>query len=145
MGVQVNRNTDFLLQSADQFSGSSWFQQTGHIFNTQNVSTGSFQFFCFFHIVFQSIFITRSIHNVASIAQASFTDFVLFQSFVDGHFHTFQPVQRVEDTEYIDTCFGSFFYERADYIVRIVFVTYSVSTAQQHLEHHIRNFSTQNV
>ena len=59
--------------------------------------------------------------------------------FIKGNFHTFNPVQRVKYSEYIDSGGCTFLNKSSDYIVWIVLITYGICSSDKHLEKYVRN------
>ena len=133
MGMQLYRNADLIFQGSDQLLGCIRLEKTGHILDGQNMGASFLQLFGHVNIIIKGIFIPLGIHNIAGIANGGFTDLTLLQNLIHGYFHTGDPVERIENTEHIDTRSGRLLNESADQVIRIIGITHSIGAADQHL------------
>ena len=91
--MQMNRNTDFLLERSDQLRSSGWLEKSRHILDAEDVSPAFFEFFCHSYIVIKRVFGSGRIQNISGIAEARFRDHALIESFVKCNFHALNPVE----------------------------------------------------
>ena len=89
-----------------------------------------FDFFCFVHIILEGVFVSGIIQNVSRIAECYFRQLVAFQDFIQSYVNALEPVEGVEDAEYVDSCGSRFTDEFADHIVRIVLVSYGICASE---------------
>ncbi len=141
--MQVNRNSHFVLQCTYQFLRSHRLQQTGHILDCDDMRTSLLQFLRHVYIVLQVVLLSGFIQDISGVAHGGFRNLTLIQGLIDSDFHALNPVQGVEDTEYIDSGLRGLTDELPNGVIRIVPVSYRIRTAEQHLEHNIRNLFTQ--
>ena len=143
VGMQVDWDANLLFQRGNQLFGGVGLQQAGHILDCQHVGAPLFQFLRQIHIVPQSIFILCLVQNVAGIAHGGLQQLSLIQHLIHGHFHSWNPVQRVEHAEYINSPLCRFFHKCPHQIVRVVGVAHQIRAAQQHLEGNVGNLLPQ--
>ena len=142
MGVQVDGDIQSVLQAGDQNLCGVRLEQAGHILDGDGVAAHLLQFLGHVNIVLQGV-VTRSIGDLASVADGAFYELVLLQSFVNGDFHAGQPVQGVEDTEHVNAALGGQTDEFTDDVIGIAGVAHGVGAAQQHLEGDIGDLTTE--
>jgi len=139
MSMQVYRYGYLLLQRRYQLFGSHRLQKSRHVLDAKDVSTSLFQFLCHVHIILKGIFVSGLVQDVSGIAHACLGYLALVQRFVQRHLHALYPVQRVEDTEHIDSAFCRLFDKFSDYIIRIVLISNGIGASDEHLEQNIRH------
>ena len=119
------------------------FQQTSHIFNSNDIGTSILQFFCHFYIVIKIVFRTIAVKDIACVAQCNFSNLILIANFINSNLHIVKAIQAIKYAEYVDTIFSGQLNEITNYIIRIGCITNGISTANQHLKQCIRHFFTE--
>ena len=144
MSVEMNRDTNLVLQGLDQFFCSKRLEQSGHIFDRQYMGAHVLQLFSQINVVLQRVLVAFGIENVSGVTHGCFAYRIGTLAYgLHGHLHALGPVQGVEDPENIDTALCRLDRELLNHVVRIVGVAHRVGTAQQHLKEDIGYLFTQ--
>ena len=137
MGVELDGDTDLLLQGRDQLLGSVGLQNAGHILDGQHVGAPVLQLLGQLHIVIQGIFVPLGVQDVAGVADGGLADLILIQHLVHGDFHAGQPVQGVEHPEHVNAGAGGLLDELPDDVVGVVGVAHGVGAPEEHLQQQV--------
>ncbi len=142
--VEMDRNVHFLPQRLDQGVRRIRPAQTRHVLDRQNVRSHPHQFLGHLHVIFQAVFASVGIENIAGVTDCGFADCVGF--FPDGVHrdrHIFGPVQRIENAEDVDAVLGRTNDKLANDVVGIIGVTNGIAGAQKHLKKNVGHFFAQ--
>ena len=82
--MQMNWQVDRVFQCGNQLVGCFRFQETGHVFNGNDISTRFFEFFGHGDIVIQIIFVTAWIQDITRVAESRFSNFIAAADGLDG-------------------------------------------------------------
>ncbi len=145
VGVEVDGNAHLLLEGLHQLLGGVGLQESGHILDAQDVGPSALQLLGHVHIVGNGVAVPFGVQNIASVADGRLADLALVEDLVYGHFHTGDPVEGVEDAEYVNAAAGGLLHKGADQIVRIVGVAHGVGAPEQHLEGDVGDLLPQQV
>ena len=143
VSMQMYRYSKLVLQSCDELSCGYRSQQSGHVLDAEDVSASLLELLSHLDIVVKSVLRLCRVEDVACVADACFSDLALVEDFVESDFHALDPVQRVEDPEYVDAALGRLLDESSDNVVRIVLVSYAVSSSEKHLEQDVRDLGSE--
>ena len=135
--VEVDRQTDFLLELPDQFSRGSRFQQPGHVLDAEDMRAGRLQLLCQIDVIAQVVLRAHRVENIARVTDRGFGDLARLANRVDRDAHILDPVQTVEYTEYIHAGVGRLLHEKTHHVVGVVRIPDPVRGAQQHLLHQV--------
>ncbi|MNZ88927.1 hypothetical protein D3C78_1078290 [compost metagenome] len=102
MGMEMDRQTGRLAQRLEKNLGGSRFQQTRHVLDGDDMSAGFFKLGGKARIIFEIIFRTRRIQQIAGVADGRFAELVLLGNRIHRNAHILHPVQAVEDAEKIN-------------------------------------------
>jgi hypothetical protein len=102
MGVEMDRQADFLLERQHQLPGGAGLTDAGHVLDAQDVGAGLFELFGEIHVVLEVVLGTRRIEQVTRVADGRLAEGAGLDDGVHGHPHIVHPVQGVEDPEEVD-------------------------------------------
>jgi hypothetical protein len=139
MGVEVDRDGDFLLEGADELCGCGGFAESCHILDGEDMGADAFEFLSEIHIVVEAVLGATRICDVAGVADGCFTNSPGLDHAFHRHTHVGEPVEAVEDAEHIDAGIRCFLHEDPNDVVRVVGVANGVGGPQKHLEEDIGN------
>ena len=106
VGVQVDGQAHLVFQGSDQLLGRVGLEEAGHVLDAQQMGAPLLQLLGHVHVVFEGIFIPLGVENVTGVAQGGLAQLALLEHLVYGYLHAGNPVQGVEDTEYVDAAPG---------------------------------------
>mmetsp|Transcript_3062 Transcript_3062/g.6783 ORF Transcript_3062/g.6783 Transcript_3062/m.6783 type:complete len:254 (-) Transcript_3062:558-1319(-) len=131
---------EFLSQSRDQQFRGSGSEESSHILDCQRMRTHINQLTTKVHVIFEVVLALRRISNITSVTHGTLNETTSLSSSVDTELQVVEVIQRIEDTEDINSRVLSLIAKFVNDVVGVVGVSNSVSTAQQHLERNIRGF-----
>ena len=139
MGVEVDRQADFLLERLDQRVGGRGLQEPGHVLDAEDVGACGAQLLRHGHVVLEVVLRPRRIGKVAGVADRRLAELARLDDRVERDAHVLDPVQRVEHPEHVDAGPRRLRHEGPHHVVGIVGVADAVRGAQQHLGHQVRH------
>ena len=104
--MQVDGQAHLVFQGSDQLLGRVGLEEAGHVLDAQQMGAPLLQLLGHVHVVFEGIFIPLGVENVTGVAQGGLAQLALLEHLVYGYLHAGNPVQGVEDTEYVDAAPG---------------------------------------
>ena len=130
VSVQVNQSLrlqNFLHTLYKVVSGIRK-ENTGHIFDTNVISTHIFELLCEFDEIFVGM------NGAGGVRNRSLAYTAVFFTALYSLLHISGVVKSVENTENVTTVFDSFLYELIYYVVGIVLVSKDVLSSEKHLK-----------
>ena len=103
MCVQVDGKTNLLLKCGYKLLCCIGLEKTGHILDTQCMSTASFKFLRKIYVVLKCVLVTFGIKDITCVADGCLKQLALIENFIHSNRHTGEPVKGVEYSENIDT------------------------------------------
>ena len=135
MGVEVDRDADFLLEGLHQVVGGLRFAEAGHVLDGKDVRAHRFDFLGLGDVVFQRILVALRVEDVAGVADRGLAErLAVLADGLHRDPHVGQVVEGIEDAEDVHAGVGRMLDEAGDDVVRVVRVTHRVGAAEQHLE-----------
>lgn len=143
----VGMNVDWqvwvlLADSANQESGSSWLEDTGHILDTENVNAQSNNLIGKIQVVLKVVLLLW-VQHITRVADGTLNDTTGLSDGIDTKSKLINVVQGVEDSEDIDTVALSLLTEMIDGVVGEGRVGNTVGTTEKHLEWNVWNQSSE--
>ena len=135
--MQVNRHLHGLLQLAHQGVRVHRQQQVRHVLDADGVCSHPLQFLRQVHEVLFAVY------RGGRIAQRRLDPALILLHRVDGLLQVPRVVQRVENSDHVDTVFDALLAERIHHVVCVVLVAQDVLTPEQHLQPRVRQRLTQ--
>lgn len=138
--VRVNMDRKFgmgLSNSTDKQSSSLGLEETGHILDTKNVDTFLDERVGELEVVLKGVLGLLGVGNVTRITDSAFNDTTSLLSGIDTNLQVFKVVERVKDSENIETGLNSLLGEVIDGIVGVRGVTDSVGASDQSLQRNV--------
>ena len=118
--MEMDWDSDFILQCLDQGMRREGAAKAGHIFDRQHVRTHLFELLCELHIVFQRILCALRIEDITGVADRRFANGVRVVDRFHRHFQVRRVIQRIEDSENVHAALSRMFDETSDNVVRII-------------------------
>ena len=138
--MKNNRQTNFFLEGFGNIVSLLRSHYARHILNADG---GGSHFFHFFRHAYE---VLQRMNGTGGVTDCAACDSAAFYGFLYRDLYVTRIVKRVEDTDDIDTVFYALLNKLSHDVVRIVFVTQHVLTAEQHLQFrvgHRRAYFTQ--
>jgi hypothetical protein len=129
MGMEMQGQTDLLLEDADQLMRRARLADTGHVLDANNVRAGFFQLLGEADIVFEVVFAAFAVEQVTGVAQGAFAQRTRFDHRIHGDAHVVDPVQGIENAENINPIFRRLLHEVAHDVVGIIGVANRIGGA----------------
>ena len=137
--MEMDRDSDFLLQSGDEFFRGQRFAETGHVLDGKDVRAHLFNLLGLRDVVAQRILVALRVGDVAGVADRCLTKHLaMLADCLHGDFHVGQVVERVKDSEDVHAAIGRVLHEACDDVVRVVRVADGIRAAEKHLEAEVR-------
>lgn len=106
-----------LADGANQYSSSVRLEQTGHILDTEDVDALLDELGNEVQVVLEGVFGLLGAGDIPAVAHDGLDDTTCLLSSVDTQLHVLEVVQRVEDTEDVETILDSLLGELVDGVV----------------------------
>mmetsp|Transcript_5723 Transcript_5723/g.8090 ORF Transcript_5723/g.8090 Transcript_5723/m.8090 type:complete len:241 (-) Transcript_5723:346-1068(-) len=140
----MDRSVGVLLaKSAHQHLCSGRSKKTSHVLNSQRVHAHVYEFISQLHVVFKIVLALGRVSNITSIGHGTLNKSSSGTSSVYAQLEIVNVVQRIKHTENINSTSMCLLAELVNNVVRVVCVSNSISTTEQHLEGNIRCFLPQ--
>src|SRR5688500_16936767 len=130
MGMKMYWYANLLFERFYKFASCTWATNTSHVFNAEYMSTSFLKLFSHIDVILQVIFRTAGIKYICCITNRCFTKCAGFSNSINCNTHVIDPVERIENTEYIDTTFRCAIYKEANDIIRIICIPNCIGSAQ---------------
>ena len=127
MTVQVDRYLEALLQTADELEGDIGLEQTRHVLDAHGVRAHVLDLFPAIQPHLQCV------HRAHGIRNRALRMLVLLQHRGNGRAKITHVVQRVEDSEDVDSVDGRAFDEPLNHVIGVVTISEYVLPTKQHL------------
>lgn len=128
-----------LSNSTDKQSSSLGLEKTGHILDTKDVDTFLDERIGEVEVVLKGVLGLLGVGNVTRVTDSAFNDTTGLLSGIDTNLQVFKVVERVEDSENVETSLNSLLGEVVDGIVGVRGVTDSVGPSDQSLQRNVGN------
>ena len=137
MRVQVNGNADGTFQLGNKFVSVVGEKQVRHILDTDSIGAHFFEQFCEFDKILDVVY------GRNGVAYRRFADTAVFLYGFDGLHKVSGVVERVENSDYVNSVFDGFFNKFVNHVIRIMLVSEQILTSQKHLKTGFRHCGTQ--
>ncbi len=128
MAMQLHHQAGLLLNAFHQIVCAVGINQTAHILNADTIRTHCFQLFGQLHKM------RRVVHRAVGIGNRHLSMCAVFFGGPHRTFHVAHIVQRVENTNDVNTVFHAFLHKQIHHIIRIMTIAQQILAAQQHLQ-----------
>lgn len=136
--VDVDRKLGMSLSdSTDKQSSSLGFEETGHVLDTEDVDAFLDERVGEVEVVLKSVLSLLGVGNVTRVTDSTLNDTTGLLSGIDTDLQVLKIVERVENSENVETGLNSFPGEVVNGIVRVRSVTDSVGTSDQSLQRNV--------
>lgn len=135
MRVDVDRELGMgLSDSTDKQSSSLGLEETGHVLDTEDVDAFLDERVGEVEVVLKSVLSLLGVGNVTRVTDSTLNNTTGLLGGIDTDLQVLKVVERVEDSENVETGLNSLPREIVDGIVRVRSVTDSVGTSDQSLQ-----------
>ena len=143
MRMEMNRERNLIFESSHQLFRGIRLEKAGHILDRQYMRAAPLKLLCHINIILKSVLIALRIGYISGIAYRRLADLILLYDLLHGYLHTRQPVQGVENSEYVDSALCRLLDKSPYKVIRIICISHGVCAAQKHLERNVRYFFTE--